>query len=131
MPSSPELDEFERALVDQWSEIHKRSALVHLLMVALADSPKWSGELVSFIDDATGGEWSVDERSLYRALRRLEHSELVGHHKEATAGTGAKRKVFAITKSGRRVLEEYEATTLAYLDRITDPGRLGQARVSR
>ena len=64
MPSSPELDEFERALVDQWSEIHKRSALVHLLMVALADAPKWSGEFIAFIDDATGGEWCVDERSL-------------------------------------------------------------------
>lgn len=118
MPSSPDLDEFEQALVDQWSEIHKRSALVHLLMVALADGPKWSGDLATFIDDKTGGEWSVDERSLYRALRRLERSEVIEHIKEAVPGTGAKRKVFAITASGQRVLDEYEQTTLAYLTHL-------------
>ncbi len=120
MPSLPELDDFEQALVDQWSEIHKRSALVHILMVALAHGPKWSGDLVDFIDNVNGGAWGVDERSLYRALRRLERSEVIEHHKESVPGTGAKRKVFTITASGRRVLDEYEQTTLAYLNRLDE-----------
>ena len=114
----PELDDFEQTLVNQWSEVHKKSALVHLIMTALSDGPKWSAELQQFIEHVTNGEWGVDDRSLYRALRRLEHGELVKHSKEAVPGTGAKRKMFEITASGRRVLETYEQTTLAYLERL-------------
>lgn len=118
MQQLPECDEFELAIVEQWSEIHKRSALVHLIMVGLDEGPKWSADLLAFIEDVTGGAWGVDDRSLYRALRRLEKAQLVRHAKQATAGTGAKRKVFELTGSGQRVLARYEAQTLAYQARI-------------
>lgn len=115
-----DLDGFEQAIVDQWSEIHKRSAVAYLIMLGLKHRPSWSAELLQFIDDATGGHWGVDERSLYRALRRLEKTELVTHGEVAAAGTGAKRKVFQLTASGLRVLERYTRTTLAYQRRLAD-----------
>lgn len=117
MPSS-EADAFEEAVVAQWSEIHKRSTLVHLILVGLAQSPKWSAEVVAFVEEMTDGEWGVDERSLYRALRRLERSELVEHATTDAPRTGAKRKTYRLTDSGRRVLRRYEETTLGYLARL-------------
>ncbi len=115
-----ECDDFEVAIVEQWSEIHKRSALVYVIMVALAEGPKWSGDLLTYIEDITGGAWGVDDRSLYRALRRLEKTELVKHSKMDASGTGAKRKVFEITESGQCVLARFESRTLAYQARIAD-----------
>ena len=115
--SGSELSAFERAYLEQWSEIHKRSALVHVVLRALSSVPMWSGELLSYIDRVTDGGWGVDERSLYRALRRLEAMGLVASESESVEGTGAKRKVFTMTDSGGRVLSEYERTTLSYLGR--------------
>jgi len=101
---SNNLTDFEVRYVEQWLETHKRSAHVVLLLRAMDDSPKWSGELNDYLHDATNGAWTVDEKSLYRALRRLESQGLAAHEKQSVAGSGAKRKVFSITDSGRRIL---------------------------
>jgi len=121
MPGS-EPSGYEQALVDSWAEVHKRSAVNQLVLTALERRPQWSGELLAFIGEVTEGNWEVDPRSLYRALRRLEHAGLVTHHEIAATGTGAHRKVYEITDMGRRVLHRYVDTVLSY-QRHVSPAR--------
>ena len=108
------LTDFETAYVAKWLETHKRAALVYLLLTGLEDSPKWSGELTTYIDKATEGAWTVDERSLYRALRRLQNQGLVDHTRQQSEGPGASRKVYSITTSGTRIVQTLAATTKMY-----------------
>ena len=114
-PAPPvDLTDFETVYVAKWVETHKRAALVYLLLAGLEDSPKWSGELTTYIDKATEGAWTVDERSLYRALRRLQNQGLVDHTRQRSDGPGASRKVYSITASGIRIVQTLTATTDMY-----------------
>lgn len=41
---------------------------------------------------------------------------LITHHRESAIGTGAKRKIYALTASGERVLAAYLQGPLAYVN---------------
>ncbi|PRW64758.1 helix-turn-helix transcriptional regulator [Actinopolyspora mortivallis] len=66
--------------------------------------------------------------AVHRSLRRLEGLNLVTHTKHAAPGTGVKRKVYELTRSGKRVLAAYLETTLSYLH---DPEFLAAVHAGR
>lgn len=102
------------ALVDSWSQTHKKGALVMLVLVSLESGPAWSGDLHEAIASLTGGHLQVDDQSLHRALRRLEAHNVITHSAQPVPGTGAKRKVFELTRTGDAALREFLATTMTY-----------------
>ncbi len=114
-PSST-LSDDERQILALWSEIHKKSTLTLFILLALARAPGWSGDIAAFLVSNSSGHLSIDEQSLYRALRRLEGLNVITHSPRQVAGTGAKRKVYELTESGDRILAAYLATTMSYLD---------------
>ena len=110
MNSSAELDEYERKLLSGWEEIYKRGLLTMWLLLAVRDVPRYPAEIAEFIDTMTHGTMAADERSLYRAMRRLNDLELVETSNQPGRRTGADRRYYEITRTGQRVLD-------AFLDR--------------
>jgi DNA-binding PadR family transcriptional regulator len=110
MNSSADLDDFERTLLSAWEEIYKRGLLTMWLLLAVRDTARYPAEIAEFIATRTQGAITADHRSLYRALRRLGDLDLVETSGRPGRRTGADRKYYQITSSGRRVLE-------AFLDR--------------
>lgn len=104
MKSSYNLTEYETAVFDKWLEIYKRSATTRLLLEAISDKPRYSGEIHEYINKSIGGKWSINEKSMHRTLRRLDKLDLVSFNQESTAKTGLKKKVYSITPSGKAIL---------------------------
>jgi DNA-binding PadR family transcriptional regulator len=74
------------------------------------DQARYAAEIATFVADRTSGTVSADERSVYRALRRLAQAELVTSTDRRGTATGAHRRYYELTPTGGRVLE-------AFLDR--------------
>ena len=120
MNSSADLDDYERKLLAGWEEIYKRGLLTMWLLLAVRDQPRYPAEIAEFINTMTQGKMAADQRSLYRAMRRLSDLELVETSDQPGRRTGADRRYYQITRTGQRVLD-------AFLDRhvrgiyLTDP----------
>ncbi len=110
MSSSPELDSYEQKVLAGWEEVYKRGLLTMWLLLAVRSEPKYAAEIAEFVTTNTNGTMTPDDRSLYRALRRLAQMELVELSVRSGERTGAKRKYYQLTQTGERVLE-------AFLDR--------------
>ncbi|MBZ2197308.1 helix-turn-helix transcriptional regulator [Occultella gossypii] len=127
-PGPAELTDYESHVLASWTDTHKKSALMLLILLALVEGPGWSAQVRDFISGATGGRLAVDEQSLHRALRRVEGLNLITHAAQPAPGTGAKRKVYELTASGGRVLSAYLDGPLGYL---SSPDYLGAVAVLR
>lgn len=109
------LSEYERQILSSWSDTHKKSTLMLFVLLALSRGPAWSGDIHAYLRTASAGRLGVDEQSLHRALRRLEALNVLTHASRSVPGTGAKRKVYELTRTGERVLVAYLDTTMSYL----------------
>lgn len=107
MTSSPELDDYEQKVLQGWEEVYKRGLLTMWLLLAVQDVPKYAAEIADFVATHTDGTMTVDDRSLYRALRRLKQLELVDDSERPGERTGAGRRYHTLTPSGRNVLEAF------------------------
>ncbi len=100
------LDEYENKLLEGWEEVFKKGQLTFWIMLALKHGPKHMADIKSFIDEATGGTLSADDKSMYRALRRYFDAELIDFTAEAGDG-GPDRKVYSLTPIGQKVLARF------------------------
>ncbi|HEY6890643.1 MAG TPA: helix-turn-helix transcriptional regulator [Solirubrobacter sp.] len=81
-----------------------RGHLDRLLLAVLAEAPGHGYELSRRLTARSGGEFGVNEGSLYPALHRLERSRLV--ESEWSTGDGRRRRVYRLTPAGRRAAED-------------------------
>jgi PadR family transcriptional regulator, regulatory protein PadR len=114
MNSSADLDDYEQKLLEGWEEIYKRGLLTMWLLLAVRDQPRYPAEIAEFINTMTQGTMAADQRSIYRAMRRLSDLELVETSDHPGRRTGADRRYYRLTRTGRRVLG-------AFLDRHVRP----------
>lgn len=75
-----------------------------LLLSALVDEPAHGYELVQTLRERSKGAFDLAEGTVYPALYRLEGRGLVASAWETVAGR--RRRVYRLTKSGRRELEK-------------------------
>ena len=107
MTSSSELDPYERKVLSGWEEIYKRGLLTMWLLLAVRDEHRYTTEIAEFVQSHSCGTMTANDRSLYRALRRLKQLELVDETRHSGARTGADRKYYRITATGARVLDAF------------------------
>ena len=81
-----------------------RGHLDRLLLAVLAEAPGHGYELSRRLTARSGGEFDVNEGSLYPALHRLERGRLV--ESEWSTADGRRRRVYRLTSAGRRAAEE-------------------------
>jgi PadR family transcriptional regulator, regulatory protein PadR len=75
--SSSDLDAYEQKVLEGWEEIYKRGLLTMWLLLAVRDQPRYAAEIAEFVATHSSTTMTVDDRSLYRAMRRLKQLELV------------------------------------------------------
>lgn len=100
------LDRYERKLLAGWEEIYKKGQLTLWTMLALKDGPKHMTEIKQFMAKATKGALTVDDKSMYRALRRYYDAELV-NFKQKPGKAGPDFKIYYLSDIGKKVLNEF------------------------
>ena len=100
------LSPFESTLLNGWEDVFKRSQLTLWILLAIKDSPKHMQEIKDFIDNATHGTITADDKSMYRALRRYSDGDILSFTNEPGNG-GPDRKLYHLTVTGNAVLAAF------------------------
>jgi PadR family transcriptional regulator PadR len=113
------MDDALKELVEEqaysWLEVHKKSALMYVVLRGLSLRAMWSKQLTDWVVAQTG--WSISERGLYRVLQRMERQGVIEFTATGAERTGADRKVYRTTEAGELLLQ-YLNRELAYLAKL-------------
>jgi len=93
-------------LLDQWESVYKKGLLTFWVLLLLHERPSYVFEMGEQLEELSQGSISVDEKSLYRALRRFEAMGVV----ESTwqpSDVGPRRRYYALTDLGTALLREF------------------------
>ena len=96
---------YAQKVLDGWEDVYKKGQLTFWVMLALKDGPKHMAEIKTFIDRATNQAFSVDDMSMYRALRRYYEAELTEY--SSAPGNGPDRKIYRLSAIGENVLQNF------------------------
>jgi len=116
VPHPGEEQEWVEARVESWVETYKKSMLTPVILRAVAERQPVTVASVAADIAATSG-WQITERSLYRALKRLQDTGLLHSAEVDVPRTGAKRKEISLTGLGVQFL----AGITASLVELSDP----------
>ena len=64
-------------LLLSWEDTYKKGQLTLWIFMALQESKKYVDEIKNFIEKKSDGTISCEEQSLYRALRKYEHIDVL------------------------------------------------------
>ena len=93
-------------LLEGWEDVHKKSQLTLWILLALKADGKHMAAIKEWITGMTGGTISADDKSMYRALRRLHEAEIISFRQEPGNG-GPDRKVYGLTDIGAQLLQTF------------------------
>jgi len=79
-----------------------------IVLAALVDNPCHGYAVIQEIRRRSGGAFELPEGTIYPVLHRLEKNGLLAS-RWATGDSGKKRRVYALTRSGRRALADQRA----------------------
>lgn len=83
-----------------------------LLLAVLEGGPAHGYGLIEALRDRSGGVFDLGESTVYPALHRLERSGLVKSESKTVAGRP--RRVYQLTRSGRRALADQRVDWRAF-----------------
>ena len=106
------MTEYEEVLLLGWEDTYKKSQLTLWLLLAIKDSPKKMAEIKEFIKDRTNDTISADDKSMYRALRRLAEADLI-ESTSVKSFAGPNSKLFELTEIGQNVLSRFVDRNIA------------------
>lgn len=106
-----ESEEWLEELVERWTEVYKKSMTTLVLLRTISErAPVDTASIGPAFTAATG--WSLTERGLYRALRRLASTGLLDTTEIPAARTGAERKTYELTTLGAAYLDRINRSTI-------------------
>ena len=76
-----------------------------IILAQLAEGDSYGYQINKSINGLSNGEFELKEATLYTSFRRLEEKQLIGSYWGDEA-SGARRRYYAITESGKKLLEE-------------------------
>jgi PadR family transcriptional regulator, regulatory protein PadR len=88
-----------------------------IVLAALAEGPAHGYAIIEAIRHKSGQAFDLQEGTIYPALHRLEQSGSLSS-RWTTAESGRKRRVYALTRHGRRALAERRAVWTRFSDAI-------------
>lgn len=93
-------------LLTQWEESYKKGLLSFWILFSLTQRSMYAYEMKEEIDKFSQGSISVDDNSIYRALRRFTAAGLI-KGKTSPSPSGPDRKYFSLTSLGTTLLREF------------------------
>ncbi len=115
-----ETAEWLAARADSWVDTYKKSMLTPLvLQIVRSHQPASVPTIRAGIERGAG--WRITERGLYRTLQRLENSGFLISTQVEAHRTGASRKTFTVTDTGKRFLSEISGRLITLTE--TGPSR--------
>ena len=99
-------EQLKQELLTAWEETHKKGQLTLWIFLALKDGPKYVDEIRDFIHEYSGSSISCEDQSLYRALRKFNHLDMVSYDR-GKGNRGPDRKYYTLTTLGRELLDEF------------------------
>lgn len=107
VPTS-ESAEWVDELVTRWVEVHKKSmTTVVLLRIVAEGGPVPAATIGQEFTRRTG--WTLNDRGLYRTLKRLAETDLLSVESVPVERTGLPRKDYRLTDVGDSYLTRLEA----------------------
>jgi len=91
----------------------------YAMLGILAEKDLHGYELKSSFDEKVGEFWSLNYGQIYTTLDRLEKEELVTHDRQ-TQDRRPDRKIFSITRKGRKELDEWLSTPVSRVRALRD-----------
>jgi PadR family transcriptional regulator PadR len=95
-----------------------KGALRAIVLALIAEAPSHGYGLCRTLAERTRSEFTLSEGTLYPLLHELELEGLV-EAKDGVSETGRKRRIYHVTRAGRRETETWRAHWLATADLIT------------
>ena len=90
-------------LLAQWEETYKKGLLSFWLLLLLSQHKRYPYEIRKSINELSQNTISVEENSIYRALKRLAQNGIVDSELQPSE-TGPNRRYFFLTDLGRELL---------------------------
>lgn len=106
-------------LLLSWENTYKKGQLTLWVFLALQESEKYVDEIKTFIETKSNGTISCEEQSLYRALRKHEHINVLAYNLRS-GNKGPERKYYYLTKLGQKLFSQFVTRNikLFYIDEI-------------
>jgi PadR family transcriptional regulator PadR len=93
-------------LLFSWEETYKKGQLTLWIFLALQEEKKYVDEIKAFVETKSNGAISCEEQSLYRALRKYEHINVLTF--ELRKGNkGPERKYYSLTPMGQTLFDQF------------------------
>ena len=99
-----------------------------IVLAALSSSPAHGYAVIQEIRRRSGGEFELPEGTIYPALHRLEQAGLLSS-RWTESGSGRRRRVYSLTRSGRRALADQRTVWQRFANAIG--GLLGETGHAR
>lgn len=99
------------ALLDQWEKVYKKGLLSFWLLLLLAQRNAYPYEMKAAIAEMSQNTISAEDNSIYRALKRLARSGIVGSEVRPSE-TGPNRRYFYLTPLGKDLLAAFIARNI-------------------
>lgn len=93
-------------LLNTWEDTYKKGLLTFWVLLLLHERPRYAFELSAAVAEASHETISVDDQSIYRALKRFEGIKIVGSYWEDSP-QGPQRKYYQLTELGNELLKKF------------------------
>lgn len=109
------MDNYEDSLIEAWEAVYKQGQLTLWIFLALYESPKTIAQIKQYLQNKTQTILSVDDKSLYRSLRRYFDTNMVDHEPKPSKNGGPPLKQYSLTPLGRSVLAKFVNRNISLL----------------
>ncbi len=93
-------------LLSAWEETYKKGQLTLWIFLSLQEDKRYVDEIKGFVETNSKGTITCEEQSLYRALRKFEHVNVLKH--ELRQGNkGPERKYYYLTALGKELFTQF------------------------
>ena len=93
-------------LLSQWAEVYKKELLSFWILLLLHREEMYAYEMTAVIAEMSQETVIVDEKSVYRALKRFEENQII-QSTLRKSDMGPPRRYFRLTNMGRALLIKF------------------------
>jgi DNA-binding PadR family transcriptional regulator len=93
-------------LLLSWENTYKKGQLTLWIFMALQEGKKYVDEIKNFIEKKSNKTISCEEQSLYRALRKYEHIDVLAYDLKE-GNKGPERKYYYMTNLGQELFRQF------------------------